>query len=154
MVNREDIIKSVISAKKKEGDIEYTTVKKKVGDITIFIDIPSHIKEWNEKNYGYQVSEQKNIIFIRIIPKTKYKVHLLSNEELERRLLLHNIKDIEMSELVKLVENPFDVLERQGRIVKLSEEAVRKHIHFVMSHYENPEEAENEDFIIDDMFEV
>ncbi|MFC1723397.1 hypothetical protein ACFL0V_04630 [Nanoarchaeota archaeon] len=147
-----DLIKEAISHK-KDKDIEYTTIKKKYKGNTVYIDIPSHIKEWNTKKYGYQLTLQKGIIYIRIIPKTKYSKHLLTNEELEKRLLLHNIPDIEMSEITQITENPFTILERQGRIVRLSEKAVRKNIHFVMSHYENPEESEDPDFILGDLME-
>ena len=147
----EEFIKAAIDEKKK---VSYTTIKKSYGKKNVYIDIPSHIKEWNAKKYGYQLTAQKNVIFIRIIPKTKYSTHTLTNEELERRLLIYKIKDINLSELVKLIENPFDVLERKGKIVRLSEEAIRKNIHFVMSHYENPEESDSKDFLIDDVFGI
>jgi hypothetical protein len=149
----EELIKDAIHTlkkKEKKDKEEFTVVKKRINGTFAYIDMPSDIKEWNEKKYGYQLTIQRKIILIRIIPRTKYSKHLLSHEELERRLLLIKRKDLNLGPVIRLTENPFDVLERRGKLVKLSEKAIREGVHLVMSHYENPEECEDdEDYVID-----
>ncbi|MBW2968330.1 hypothetical protein KY362_07660, partial [Candidatus Woesearchaeota archaeon] len=92
----EDLIQEVIAERRKKGLTEFTTVKKRLNGTVVYIDIPSHIKEWNRKMYGYQLSMQTGVILIRIIPRIKYQKHLLSHEELEKRLLLVRKKYLSM----------------------------------------------------------
>lgn len=108
------------------------------------VDVPKNMSREEMMLYGFALEEKNSLIRIRIIPRQNYQKHLLSIDELKKRLKVIIMEQPNLGETVK-IENPLDVFERQGRLHRVNDETIKRHYHFLRHHYENPHESEHED---------
>lgn len=154
-----DILHKVMPEQKVQRP-HFRTIEKKINGFRIVMDVPVNVPPSMLKYYGYAIFQKPGIIRIRITPRNMYNKQLLSHEELIRRLKVIQKPNLDMGPIIKLAENPLNVLERKGQLVRISEKGLSEGIHFVKTKYENPEECESKDYKLkhlgqkeDDIFE-
>jgi hypothetical protein len=82
---------------------------------------------------------------IRITPKEKYERICLIETLIKKKKLLAYIPSTAFRPNEIPSEDPFFKLERAGKIHRLGKNA-RKHIHYIHTHYENPQESRTKDY--------
>ena len=122
----------------------YETRELEISGVKYVVDVPKNMSREEMMLYGFALEEKNALIRVRIIPRSNYHTHLLSIDELKKRLKVV-IKDAPNLGDTISIENPLEVFERRGQLHRVHADTVKRHYHFLRSHYENPHESEHED---------